>query len=296
MHLLLLGLALLLGAEPSAARAPSGYARPDLLIEPTELATPENAKKFVVLDVRGKGSYLEGHVPGARWVDALTWAKAFGSGEDAKEWSRKIGALGIDLSTPVVVYDRGGVQDAARIWWILRYWGVRDVRMLNGGWRGWSASGGTVQKVGVKPESVEVKLTPHRERLATREQIQAGLAGAGFGQILDARSEGEFCGTTETARRNGTIPGARHLEWKEMFDGKTGRVKPAAELARLFKEAGIDPARPATTFCQSGGRASVLAFALELMGGKEVRNYYRSWAEWGNDDKTPIVKPAPAKK
>jgi thiosulfate/3-mercaptopyruvate sulfurtransferase len=155
--------------------------------------------------------------------------------------------------------------------------------------------GGKVEKGEVKPEPVAVKVKPQRERLATREQIQAGLGVPSFGQILDTRSQEEFCGTTETAKRNGTIPGARHLEWSETFDSKTGRFKSAAELARLFKEAGIDPSKPATTFCQSGGRASVLAFALELMGGKEVRNYYRSWAEWGNDDKTPIVKPAPAK-
>jgi thiosulfate/3-mercaptopyruvate sulfurtransferase len=62
-------------------------------------------------------------------------------------------------------------------------------------------------------------------------------------------------------------------------------------LTKLFRDAGIDPARPATTYCQSGGRAAVLAFVVELMGGKEVRNYYRSWSEWGNADDTPIEKP-----
>jgi thiosulfate/3-mercaptopyruvate sulfurtransferase len=62
-------------------------------------------------------------------------------------------------------------------------------------------------------------------------------------------------------------------------------------LAKLFKDAGIDLARPAVTHCQSGGRASVTVFALELMGAGDVRNYYRSWAEWGNDPDTPIVRP-----
>ena len=60
------------------------------------------------------------------------------------------------------------------------------------------------------------------------------------------------------------------------------------------REAGIDPKRPAVTYCLSGGRAAVMAFTLELMGGDKVRNYYRSWAEWGNAENTPIEK-APKK-
>ena len=62
-------------------------------------------------------------------------------------------------------------------------------------------------------------------------------------------------------------------------------------MTKLFEKAGIDPSKPAITYCQSGGRAAVLAFVLELMGGKDVRNYYRSWSEWGNDPDTPVVKP-----
>ena len=76
-----------------------------------------------------------------------------------------------------------------------------------------------------------------------------------------------------------------------MIEPKSQRFKSAEELSKLFRAAGIDPARPALTYCQSGGRASVVAFALDLMGGADVRNYYRSWAEWGNADDTPIVLP-----
>ena len=87
------------------------------------------------------------------------------------------------------------------------------------------------------------------------------------------------------------MPGAKHLEWSDTLDKKTGRFKTAAELRRLFRDAGIDPSRPAVTYCQSGGRASVTAFALELMGAKHVGNYYKSWSEWGNADDTPVAKP-----
>jgi thiosulfate/3-mercaptopyruvate sulfurtransferase len=289
MSLPLTHLALLL--FPAAADAtPAAYARPDLLVEAADLA---KAKGLRVLDARGKGNYEGGHVPGAVWVDQVTWAQAFKGGRDRDAWARRIGALGIGPDTRVVVYDDSRSKDAARIWWILRYWGVRDVRLLNGGWRAWQAAGGPAEKGENRPRAVAVRLEPQVARLATKKQIMEALPGKP--QILDARSADEFCGNADTANRNGAIPGAVHLEWSDTLDPKTGRFKSAGELTKLFKEAGVDPSRPATTYCQSGGRAAVLAFVVELMGGKEVRNYYRSWSEWGNAEDTPVVKPKPKK-
>jgi thiosulfate/3-mercaptopyruvate sulfurtransferase len=95
---------------------------------------------------------------------------------------------------------------------------------------------------------------------------------------------------TKLAKRGGAIPGAKHLEWSDLLDKKTQRFKSPAALSRLFKQAGIDPKKPAVTYCQSGGRASVMAFALELMGAKGVQNYYPGWAEWGNAADTPVEK------
>ena len=114
-------------------------------------------------------------------------------------------------------------------------------------------------------------------------------------QIIDARSEGEFCGAEKHAKRGGAIPGARHLEWSELLDKVTHRFKGADELRRLFKEAGIDLEKPAAAHCQSGGRASVMVFGMELLGAKDVRNYYDSWSEWGNAEDTPIVPGKPRK-
>jgi thiosulfate/3-mercaptopyruvate sulfurtransferase len=283
-------LALLLLALAANARPAARYARPDLLLEPGELLKPGVAKKFVVLDARAKEKYRAGHVPGAVWVDANAWARAFAAGQDKAAWGERVGALGVDVDTPVVIYDASLSKDAARIWWVLRYWGVRDVRLLNGGWGGWVEAGGKVEKGENKPRPVEPKLVPQASRLATKDQLLAALKGKP-GQIVDARSTGEFCGTDETAKRNGAVPGAVHLEWSDTLDKKTGRFKTAEELTKLFKATGIDPSRPATTYCQSGGRAAVMAFVLELAGGTEARNYYRSWSEWGNDPKTPVVKP-----
>jgi thiosulfate/3-mercaptopyruvate sulfurtransferase len=166
---------------------------------------------------------------------------------------------------------------------------VKDARLLNGGWAGWVAAGGKPDKESATPNPTAPKLTAQPARLATKDQILRGLAGGGD-LLLDTRSEAEHCGTKQTAKRNGAIPGAKHLEWSDTLE-KSGRFKSAAAIQRLLDDVGVDPAKPVTTYCQSGGRAALMAFVVELMGGKEVRNYYRSWSEWGNDGKTPIVKP-----
>ena len=271
----------------------AGYAKPELLVEPADLAKlAETAKRPArVLDARGKGKYEDGHIPDAVWVDAVAWARAFAAGQDEAEWTKRITALGIGPSDTVVVYDDAQSKDAARIWYILRYWGFDDVRILNGGWKAWLAAGGKPDKAPPAVAKKDIELKPEPQRLATKGQLLDLLKGKPP-QIVDARSEGEFCGTEETAKRNGAIPGALHLEWSDTLDKDTGKFKSADELAKLFEKAGIDPAKPAVTYCQSGGRAAVLAFVLELMGGKDVRNYYRSWSEWGNDPDTPVVKPA----
>ena len=273
------------------ALSPNDYAKPDLLAEPADLRTPTSGRMVRVLDARGKGKYLDGHYPGAVWIDAPAWAHAFAAGQDAADWEKRIAPLGVTPADTIVIYDDNQSKDAARIWYILRYWGFDDVRILNGGWKALQAAGGPMQK---EPQTVQpvkdLKLKAQPGRLATKTELLDLLKGKAP-QIVDARSEGEYCGTEETAKRNGAIPGAAHLEWSDTLDEKTGRFKSAAELTKLFEKAGIDPSKPAITYCQSGGRAAVLAFVLELMGGKDVRNYYRSWSEWGNDPDTPVVKP-----
>jgi thiosulfate/3-mercaptopyruvate sulfurtransferase len=279
---------------PSPLNAADEYPRGDLLIEPHSLA--DLAKGFIVLDARDKKQFAEGHVPGAQWVDQAGWAKGFGDGGDAAGWSKRIGDLGIRTSSQVVVYDDNLAKDAARIWWILRYWGVQDVRLVNGGWKGWSAAKGPVEKQAQPATAVDFKAVAFAERFADKQELLKSLKKGDL-QIVDARSESEFCGEAALAnKRAGAIPGAKHLEWSDLIERKTHRFKPASELKKLFAEAGIDLDRPTAAHCQSGGRSSVMAFGLELMGAKNVKNYYRSWSEWGNAEDTPVIKPTPKKK
>lgn len=271
------------------------YARPTMLVEPATLLAEDASSETIILDARSLEKYEAGHVPSARWVNHSEWAKTFGEGSDTQAWSKRIGQLGIQADSTVVVYDDNFAKDAARIWWILKYWGVEDVRLLNGGWVSWTGQRLPVSKSAAEFEPAKFQATPASKRLSTMKDLLGSLKNQSL-QIVDARTEGEHCGTDALKnKRAGAIPGAKHLEWIDLIDDKTHKLKPANELQKIFEQSGIDLDRPTATHCQSGGRAAVMAFGLELMGAKDVSNYYRSWSEWGNDDTAPIETPKPKK-
>src|SRR5947209_3005459 len=137
---------LLIASTTAVAGNPPAYPRPDLLLQPAALAKPETARKFRVLDVRARAKYDAGHIPGAFPVDVAAWSKAFNTDPAAANWGKRVAAAGVDaVDRPVVVYG-DDVRETARVWWILRYWGLKDVRLLNGGWQGWLAAGGATSK------------------------------------------------------------------------------------------------------------------------------------------------------
>jgi thiosulfate/3-mercaptopyruvate sulfurtransferase len=293
--LLLLTFAVVQWSSAVTAGEETQYARPELILEPTELAKPDGARQFVILDARSQAEHDLEHVPGARRVDHDAWKGAFGEGGDAEQWSKRIGELGIGPDSKVVVYDDKGMKDAARIWWILRYWSIEDVRLLNGGWKGWKGSRlHTTDTRTAAASPVEFEAIPCPKRLATMGQVLELLQGNRL-QIVDARSEDEFCGLEKKDnKRGGAIPEAKHLEWSDLIDQQTQRFKSPDQLRRLIDQAGIDLDRPTASHCNGGGRAAVMAFGLELMGAKDVRNYYRGWGEWGNSEDTPVIVPKKA--
>jgi len=111
----------------SSAMGAENFPRQNLLVEADEFP-----KSVIVLDARPQKAYEATHIPGAVWVDHAAWSKSFGDGDDSEAWSKRIGELGIDGRGAVVVYDDSSFKDSARIWWILRYWGVPHARLLDG--------------------------------------------------------------------------------------------------------------------------------------------------------------------
>lgn len=257
-----------LGAEPT----------PALLIEAKDLLDSKLPKTAVLIDVRSPAKYELGHLPGARQVRMSAWSKAVTEGSaDGSFWCKAFSEAGLDPDASFVVV-ADDMREACRGWWLLRHAGVKNVGVFNGTTKTYTGSGGKLSsRTDAAPvvKLKEWKLQP--AVLASKEDVLGAKC-----TVIDARSKDEFA--------DGRVPKAKHLDWSELIDAKSGKFRTTEELKKLFVEHNIDPSDNPICYCASGGRASVMAFAVELVSGKPTRNYYRSWSEWGSDANTPKEK------
>jgi thiosulfate/3-mercaptopyruvate sulfurtransferase len=280
------------------------YAHPESLVSTEWLAGRLNDPDVRVLDATyhlptakrdPRAEYLAQHIPGAGFFDVD------GIADDATDlphmipapavFEAEMRALGISKGTRVVVYDSYGWQSAARAWWSLRLFGHDAVALLDGGLPKWLAEGRPVQAgpVAPKPGDFVAKFRP--ELVRSKAQMVANVASKAE-QVLDARAAGRFEGTAPEPRpglRGGHIPGSRNLPMGDLVDPATKRLKSAEDLAKLYKDAGIDATKPVATTCGSGVTACGLAFGLHLIGADKVAVYDGSWSEWGLPDGPPIA-------
>jgi thiosulfate/3-mercaptopyruvate sulfurtransferase len=273
------------------------YANAHLLISPGELAAiigdPEAARPLV-LDLRPPEAFAAGHVPRAIHLDlwGLSLIDTDPAPLKAFMWmiEHVLAVHGVDAATPIVVYDEQSGIRAARAFWFLEYFGHPSVRLLNGGFEAWQREGLPVtREAGAPPESDWVG-DRRTEALATWREVHDAL-GRPDSVIVDARSDGEYCGTIVRAARGGAVPGAVHIEWTRNLTS-AGEFKPAAELKRMYEDAGVTPDREVITYCQGGYRAAHNYLALRLLGYPRVRNYVGSWKEWGDRTDLPVELPA----
>jgi len=260
-----------------------------------ELATALTSEKPpVVLDVRwklggppGHGEYLTGHVPGAVYVDLDTELAAHGESTDGRHPLPTIDALqaaarrwGIDPGDTVVAYDGEGNMAAARAWWLLRWAGVADVRLLDGALPAWIASGGELATDDVVPDAGTVDLTAGA--LPTLD-LRTVADFPDTGVLLDARAPERFRGEVEPIDpKAGHIPGATSAPTGANL-AADGRFLPAAELRERFTALGVDDSTPVAVYCGSGVTAAHEAAALAI-AGFDATLFPGSWSQWSNHD------------
>ena len=277
-----------------------GYANPGLLISADELSrtlSETEAKRPLILDLRPPDGYAAGHVPGALHLDLFGVSLIDTDPAPLKAFLWMIEHLfatrGVEASTPVVVYDDQSGIRAARAFWFLEHFGHPSVRVLDGGFGAWTRGGLPVTRDAAPATVTDWKGSRDAATIATWREVTAAI-GQPDSVILDARSDGEYCGTTVRAARGGAVPGAVHIEWTENL-GQDGAFKPASELKKMYEDAGVTPDREVITYCQGGYRAAHSYLALRLIGFPRVRNYIGSWKEWGDRLDLPIEIPTDVK-
>lgn len=250
----------------------------------------------LVLDVRDRSSYLEGHVANAIHLDLKRWeqlAKTVdGELHRSDAWWPAIGALGIDGCKPIVVYDDGRMTEAARAWFILQWHGV-DAQVLDGGWPAVLRTSSFEPDATDRAAVATTYTPPEGYRpvvgLVTREALKQQLDGSV--QILDARTRAEHRGEDLRGNaRGGHLPGAKLVEHASLL-AADGRLKPREQLNELFADAGLAADAPLVTHCDGGGRAALAALAALSAGQQDVSAYYLSFSDWAKDESCTIVRP-----
>ncbi len=260
------------------------------------------AQRFVILEaswatLQKTKDYRNGHLPGAIHfnTDDLEDGSPHWRLREADELQRAIGRAGITPDTTVIVYGEKLIA-AARVWWALKYAGVDDVRLLDGGFQAWARAGYPVETEVRVPQPVAFAAPVASNLLATTDYVRRHLQG---GQVwmADVRSAAEFAGRTSGysyLQAKGRIPFAVHVgdgdDGAYLYKQRDGRLRPPAEILAHWRQSGIIPAkeggrfvREVVFYCGGGCRSSVAFFHAWLLGFENIRNYSDGWSGWSTE-------------
>ena len=241
-----------------------------------------------------QAEYQAAHIPGARFFDIDDISDHRSDlphmAPPVEKFMSRLRAMGVGDGHQVVVYDGTGLLSAARVWWLFRLMGQRDVAVLDGGFPKWQAEGREVEDLPpvVRDRHMTVRFQNHLVRDVTQV---ASASKLGDHEILDARSPARFRGEAPEPReglRSGHIPGSRNVFYADLLnDDQT--MKDIAGLKAVFDASGADLSKPVITTCGSGVTAAILSLALERIGKTDHTLYDGSWAEWGMFPTVPVA-------
>ena len=277
---------------------------PSPLISAGQLESLLGEPSVKVFDVRGTWStparalpedYEAGHVPGAFFLD---WTRHFiqqgvtiglAAVADETGASQAFEDLGINEGDLVVLYDDYHHMQAGRIWWAMRLWGFADVRVLNGGWKYWSAQNKPVSTV--VPASVPGTFQPQRQE-GLRVSLDAMVNTKDQHCVIDARGVENYAGKADDPR-TGHIPGSLNVPYRAVLDTDTGLFLDSEAISRVFDDETPQwREAPIITTCGSGYAATVILLALSELG-QGARLFDGSFSVWKQDPDRPIEQSPP---
>jgi thiosulfate/3-mercaptopyruvate sulfurtransferase len=275
-------------------------ANPDSLVT-TDWAVEhlnDPAVRFVEVDV-DTSAYEKGHLPGAvgwNWRNDLQ-AKPARDLAPKEQLEQLLSRSGIGPETTVILYGDNNNWFAAYAYWTLKYYGLDNVKLINGGRVKLEAEGRQFTTDLPSPAGASFKFSGGTNEAirAYRDDVAERIGKAG---LVDVRSPGEYSGELlapenlpqEGAQRGGHIPTAKNIPWAKAVK-EDGTFKDVADLKELYGAQGITGDRETIAYCRIGERSAHTWFVLtEILGYPNVRNYDGSWTEWGSLIKAPIEK------
>jgi len=269
-----------------------------LMINTSELM--EQLQSYVVFDTRfnlaepraGESAYLQGHIPGSLHLDMethLSGEKTQHGGRhplpDEKVFSQLMQRSGVNKDSKIVLYDAQFPAGAARTWWLLTYFGHKDVAILDGGLKSWIDSGGELTSTVSESAMGDFTANVRANQIVNMADISQ-ISDTGDMNLVDAREAYRYRGESEPIDPvAGHIPGAKNCGWTDLC-AEDGRFKSKAELENILEQVLDD--RDTTVYCGSGVTASVVLFALTLTG-HTAKLYPGSWSDWCSYPNNPVA-------
>lgn len=245
----------------------------------------------------GAQAYAHGHIPTAVHAHLdrdLSGAKTGSNGRhplpEVDAFVRWLGASGIGADDTVVAYDRSGGMYAARLWWLLRWIGHRDVQVLDGGWQAWVAEGGASDTTPAASTATRYEGARPSDAMRVDADFVLRNLADGHALVVDARGAPRYAGVIEPIdARAGHIPGAVNRPFTDNLDAD-GRFKSADVLAGEWVQVlGAHAGTDIVAQCGSGVTACHNLLAMEVAGLPPARLYPGSWSEWSSDPQRPIA-------
>jgi thiosulfate/3-mercaptopyruvate sulfurtransferase len=281
------------------------YAHPEVLVSTQWAADHLNDPKVRLIEVDvDTTAYDQGHIAGAvgwNWQTQLQDNVRRDLIEKGA-LEKLLGASGVTNDTTILLYGDNNNWFAAYALWQLKYYGHKDVRLINGGRKKWVEEKRPLTTDATKVAATTYHATGPDESLrARKEEVFALVEKKKPGHLVDVRSVDEFTGKiiappgmSETAQRAGHIPGAANIPWVQAAN-EDGTFKSADALAQLYQGKGVTGGGEVIAYCRIGERSSHTWFVLKyLLGYNNVKNYDGSWTEWGNLIGAPSEKEAAA--
>jgi thiosulfate/3-mercaptopyruvate sulfurtransferase len=295
MHIVLFGL---IGNTYAEEKEGVAYPESDLLVN-SEWLVENKGTNLSIIDVRSEG-FEEKHIPGAVHFDMNFLVDdnhpLEGYLVSRQAFEQLMNDLGVRDDQTIVVYDEGDDTAATRLFYALEYYGHEDVRILNGGFIAWEEKMKELSYEESVKQTGSFKAKRNKELMVDKDYVER-IIGSDDVVLLDVRSPEEYKGEEVRAKRGGHIPTAVNLEWNTVLkENGVPFFKSSDDILSLLKQAGVPKEKKVVIYCQKANRASHMYFTLRLMGYSDIAVYEGSWAEWGNDSKTPIDNPSKFKK